>query len=141
MNSEQPTSNAMEGGEQVPPPRSINVGEEAATVKVDDVKVDVEQEAPAVDEHGLPLLPTGDAEKDREIKELHKIIRQERSHGQWAKQGLNLVSLVFLLLQSLLRGGGKIGFAKCSAGDWTFMAIFFVVMIIIVVVAVKLVAA
>lgn len=58
----------------------------------------------AVDEHGLPLLPTGDAVRDREIKELHKIIRQERSHGQWSKQGLNLISLICILLQSLLRG-------------------------------------
>ena len=93
------------------------------------------------DDHGLPLLPTGDAEKDKEIKELHVIIKQERSHGQWSKQGLNLISLVFLLLQSLLRGGkGSIGFEKCSTADWIFLAFFFVVMVTIVFVAVKLVA-
>jgi hypothetical protein len=39
----------------------------------------------SLDEHGLPVLPTGDAQKDKEIKELHKIIKQERSHGQWGK--------------------------------------------------------
>lgn len=73
--------------------------------------------------------------------ELHKIIRQERSHGQWAKQGLNLVSLVLLLLQSLFRGGkGKIGFKRCSTADWVFLALFIIVMICIVFVAVKLVA-
>jgi uncharacterized membrane protein YfcA len=94
-----------------------------------------------VDEHGLPILPTGDAQKDAEIKELQKIIYQERSHGQWGKQGLNLICLVLLLLQSLFRGGkGKIGFKRCSTADWVFLSLFIIAMIAIVFVAVKLVA-
>jgi uncharacterized membrane protein YfcA len=50
------------------------------------------------------------------------------------------VSLIFLLLQTLLRGGGTIGFAKCSTADWIFLAFFFIVMVAIVFVAVKLVS-
>jgi len=37
------------------------------------------------DEFGLPKLPTGDSEKDKEIKKLRRIIKQEQGHGQWKK--------------------------------------------------------
>jgi hypothetical protein len=94
-----------------------------------------------LDEHGLPVLPTGDAQKDKEIKELLLIIKQERSHGQWSKQCLNLISLVCLLLQSLLRGSsGKVSIKKCSSVDWVFLVIFFAIMVSIVIIAVKLVS-
>jgi hypothetical protein len=40
-----------------------------------------------------------------------------------------------------LRGGkSKISFERCSAADWIFTAVFFLAMLAIVIVAVKLVA-
>jgi len=36
--------------------------------------------------------------KLREIKKLEKLIRQERSHGQWFKQGLNFACLSLLII-------------------------------------------
>lgn len=70
---------------------------------------------------------------------LRKIIKQEESHGQWKKQGINLLCLACLLIQSLLRGGkGDISIEKCSAGDWVFFGVFFIVMLAIVYVAVKM---
>lgn len=70
---------------------------------------------------------------------MKKIIYQESGHGQWKKQGVNLLCLVCLLVQSLLRGGkGSIGFEKCSAADWIFLAVFLIVMISIVYIAVKM---
>jgi hypothetical protein len=104
-------------------------------------ELDAELKKVALDEYGLPVLPTGDAQKDKEITELLKIVEQEKSHGQWKKQGLNLVSLICLLLQSLLRGStSDIGFKKCSTADWVFLAFFFMVMLSFVVIAVKLVS-
>lgn len=115
--------------------------QEVSAITKQEASAEPKKEKENLDEHGLPILPTGDAEKDAEIKELHKIIQQERSHGQWSKQGLNLVSLTCLLLQSLFRGSnGKVGFKRCSAADWVFLVIFFMIMIAIVFIAVKMVA-
>ena len=72
---------------------------------------------------------------------MRELVKQERSHGQWAKQGINLICLTFLLLQSLFRGGkGSIGFERCSNADWIFLTLFVIVMVSIVVLAVKYVA-
>ena len=66
-------------------------------------------------------------------------MHQERGHLQWSKQFLNLFGLILLILLSFLRGGkGSFSFKKCSAGDWSSLAVFFVLMIFQVVIAVKL---
>ena len=104
---------------------------------LDNTEITGSKKVVMLDEHGLPKLPTGDAQKDKEIKDLQTLIKQERSHGQWSKQGLNLASLIMLLLQSLFRGGLV---KKCSAGDWIFTAVFVIVMIVVVYIAVKIVS-
>lgn len=51
-----------------------------------------------VDDMGLPIV---DKEKDplthKEVEIVRTLIKQERSHGQWKKQGINLVALFLLL--------------------------------------------
>lgn len=79
------------------------------------------------DELGLPVI---DKEKDpqtaKEVAIVRKLIIQERSHGQWKKQGINVVALILLLLNQILRG--KV-FSKCDLGDWLSLTIFVVLMI------------
>jgi uncharacterized membrane protein YfcA len=90
------------------------------------------------DTDGLPKLPTGDEQKDAEITQLRKMVKQEASHGQWKKQAINFTCLLCLIIQSLLRGGkGKVSIEKCSAGDWVFFTGFIIVMVSIVYIAVK----
>jgi hypothetical protein len=126
------TSN-YEGGEPMPN-RAV---ERTDNKMLDNTEITGSKKDVILDEHGLPKLPTGDAQKDKEIKDLQTLIKQERSHGQWSKQGLNLASLIMLLLQSLFRGGLV---KKCSAGDWIFTAVFVIVMIVVVYIAVKIVS-
>jgi uncharacterized membrane protein YfcA len=73
------------------------------------------------------------------VKYLQTLVKQERSHGQWKKQGLNLICLAILILRSLARNG-SLGFkmVKCSWVDWTISAVFITLMAILVVVATKL---
>ena len=67
--------------------------------KSDDVQVKEGE-----DKWGLPVADTGDPEKDKELKKLRSLVRQEQSHGIWAKQGFNFSSLAFLITISFLRG-------------------------------------
>ena len=47
---------------------------------------------------GLPIV---DKEKDpqlsKEVEIVRTLIKQERSHGQWKKQGINFIALCLLL--------------------------------------------
>jgi hypothetical protein len=80
-----------------------------------------------LDETGLPII---DKEKDpetwKEVEYVRKLIKQERSHGVWKKQGINLIALCLLLANQILRG--KV-FDRCSAGDWVSLVIFMICMI------------
>jgi hypothetical protein len=92
-----------------------------------------------VDEFGLPKLPTGDPQTDKEVKYLRTLVRQEQGHGQWKKQALNLISLVILIVRSLARSS-MLGFEmkKCSVADWVVSAVFIILMAIMVKVATAL---
>ena len=68
------------------------------------------------------------------------MLKQERGHGQWKKQGINLLCLICIIVMSLLRGGkSEFSFKKCSAADWSAVAAFGVIMIIVVAVSSRLI--
>lgn len=87
---------------------------------------------------GLPVI---DKQKDpqtaKEVEIVRALVKQERSHGQWKKQGINLVALFLLLANQILRG--KV-FDRCDAGDWSALVIFLICMIVQVLISTKLVA-
>jgi len=87
---------------------------------------------------GLPVI---DKQKDpktaKEVEVVRALVKQERSHGQWKKQGINLVALCLLLANQVLRG--KV-FDRCDAGDWSALVIFLICMIVQVLISTKLVA-
>ena len=71
---------------------------------------------------GLPIIDKAkDPETAKEVEIVRTLVKQERSHGQWKKQGINLVALCLLLINSLLRGRV---FERCSAGDWLSLVVF-----------------
>lgn len=90
-------------------------------------------------EFGLPIF---DQNKDpveyAEVEKVKHMVVQERGHGQWRKQGINLVALCILLVNQILRGKT---FAKCSAPDWVAVTVFFCCMVAIVYISCKNVAA
>lgn len=87
---------------------------------------------------GLPVI---DKQKDpktaKEVEVVRGLVKQERSHGQWKKQGINLVALCLLLANQVLRG--KV-FDRCDAGDWSALVIFLICMIVQVFISTRLVA-
>lgn len=86
-------------------------------------------------------INTGDDVRDGELEELRSLVYQEKGHGQWKKQLMNLFCLTLIIIMSLLRGGkSDFGFEKCSAGDWSSVAIFAVLMVFVIYMAVRLVA-
>lgn len=91
-----------------------------------------------LDEDQLPKL-TGDPEKDKEIEELRQLIICERGHCQQQKHLLCFFCLGLLIIMSILRSDG-IGFERCSAGDWTSVAVFCIFMAIVVHIATRLIA-
>mmetsp|Transcript_17900 Transcript_17900/g.27679 ORF Transcript_17900/g.27679 Transcript_17900/m.27679 type:complete len:240 (-) Transcript_17900:13-732(-) len=55
---------------------------------------------------------------------LRRLVYQEMGHGQWKKQGFNILCLLLLVITSLLRGGKwDLSFDKCSAADWISVAV------------------
>lgn len=81
----------------------------------------------------LPALPTGDPQKDIEIEKIRVLVQQEKSHGQWKKQGMNVFCLLLLVMMQLFRGGkSTLSFEECGAGDWTITALFCSIMLIVV---------
>ena len=62
-------------------------------VKTNSVKLE------KLDEMGLPVIDKiRDPKTASEVEIVRKLIIQERSHGQWKKQAINLVALFLLLL-------------------------------------------
>jgi len=91
-----------------------------------------------LDEMGLPIIDKAkDPQTAKEVEIVRNLVKQERSHGQWKKQGINLIALFLLLANSLLRG--KV-FDRCSPGDWTSLALFIIFMTIQVYISCKLTA-
>lgn len=91
-----------------------------------------------LDDMGLPIIDKDkDPETAKEVEIVRNLVKQERSHGQWKKQGINLIALFLLLANSILRG--KV-FDRCSAGDWLSLVIFISCMITQVYVSAKLTA-
>ena len=87
---------------------------------------------------GLPIIDKAkDPETAKEVEIVRALVLQERSHGQWKKQGINLIALFLLLANQILRG--KV-FERCDAGDWTSLVIFMVCMIAQVFVSTRLIA-
>jgi len=84
---------------------------------------------------------TGDAEKDKELAKIKKLVQQEKSHGQWTKQAINFLSLIFLIVISLFRGNHEFAVTKCSATDWIIVVAFFITMWGVVILSAKIVAA
>jgi uncharacterized membrane protein YfcA len=81
----------------------------------------------------LPALPTGDAERDKEIETIRVLVQQEKSHGQWKKQMLNTFCLLLLVVMQLFRGGkSSVSFEECGLGDWSMTAVFIASMILVV---------
>ena len=91
-----------------------------------------------LDDMGLPIIDKDkDPETWKEVEIVRTLVKQERSHGQWKKQGINLVALFLLLTNSLLRG--KV-FNRCSPGDWVPLVVFISFMLVQVFVSVRLTA-
>jgi hypothetical protein len=50
------------------------------------------------DDMGLPKVDAKeDAEFHKEVELVRKLVKQERSHGQWKKQGINFIALILLI--------------------------------------------
>lgn len=91
-----------------------------------------------LDDMGLPVIDKAkDPQTAKEVEIVRTLIKQERSHGQWKKQGINLIALFLLLANSLLRG--KV-FDRCSAGDWVSLTVFICFMAVQVYVSCRLTA-
>lgn len=74
------------------------------------------------DEWGLPIVSQDeDPQLWKETNIVRTLIKQERSHGQWKKQGINFVALCLLITNQILRGRV---FDRCSAGDWISLVVF-----------------
>lgn len=118
----------FEGDEDVVEPES----------DIDGSAVKNQQANTDLDDDGLPKL-TGDPEKDKEIEELRKLVECERGHCQQQKHLICLFCLALLIVMSVLRSDGM-GFDKCSAGDWSSVAVFCIFMAIVVHVSTSLIS-
>lgn len=68
------------------------------------------------------------------------IYESEKTHFQWKKQGLNFMTFAMLLLVTIFRGSKKVpsDFVEpCSFWDWTSVALYCVVMVVLCGYAVK----
>jgi len=74
------------------------------------------------------------AEQDRELKKLKSLVNQENGHGQWIKQGLNILLLIILIMMNLFRGNSSmdsiIGVEKCSAMEYVITVIFVLICVL-----------
>jgi uncharacterized membrane protein YfcA len=75
---------------------------------------------------------TDDSESEEMRKEntekTLKIIEMERTHLQWAKQGINFFIFLILVFINLYRGSKKnpsmFGIERCSGADWSSLVVF-----------------
>ena len=78
----------------------------------------------------------------KELEQLRRSVKQESSHFQWAKQGLCILLLTALIMMNLCMGSSGmesiIGLKKCDAAYWGIQGIFFVLCIIVTIIAVRL---
>ena len=71
---------------------------------------------------------------------MRSLLKQEKSHGQWKKQLINFVSLIFLIALSFFRSGkSELSFDKCSPADWSILALFIIIMIVVVKISITIV--
>ena len=72
--------------------------------------------------------PKADHVEKLNIEKTKQIINLEKTHFQWAKQGINFAIFVILLFINLYRGSKKnpsmFGIKRCSGADWTSLVIF-----------------
>lgn len=73
---------------------------------------------------------------------LRSSIKAERSHFQWAKQGLCILLLTLLILLNLFMGSSSnpsiIGIKKCGSAYWLIQGVFVIFCIIAAYIAVHL---
>ena len=87
---------------------------------------------------GLPIVdPSQDPETAKEVLFVKKLIIQERSHGQWRKQGINFIALILLMINQILRGRV---FKRCELGDWFSLVVFIILMICQVMISTRLIS-
>lgn len=78
------------------------------------------------------------ADSEQEVLDklaLERIYQNEKGHGQWKKHGINFFVFLLLVFLDLFRGSKKsksiFGVIPCSWEDWTSLAVYAIVCVLI----------